>query len=257
MVHHEILIRIDQRLLQVCDQLRHILVSAVRGLLTALQYDVCHTGRDLRYIFLGRRHFLLNMLDGDRYCGLPVKGYSASQHLEHRNSQRINIALLIAVATSGLLRRSIVDTSHDIGGNGVTGSCLGDTEVRHLYLTVFGDNDILRFDIPMNNMIIMRSLNSHAYLDSNTYRFLVRQTRLFFNVFFEGDAFYQLHYDIVDSVLFSYIIDIYDIGMHQSRCRLCLNAEFRDKISVLTKFLFQYLDRHIAIQLMTFCFIDI
>ena len=109
----------------------------------------------------------------------------------------------------------------------------------------------------MDNMIIMCSLNTHAYLDGDTYRFLVRQSGLLLNVLFEGNTLYQFHDDIIDSVLFPDIIDIDNIGVHQSCCRLCLDPEFGYKISIFAEFLLQYLDRHIAIQLVTFCFIDI
>ena len=148
-------------------------------------------------------------------------------------------------------------TSHYIGSNRIAGRCLGNTEIRYFYFAVFGNNDILRFDIPVNNMIIMCCLNAHTHLDGNAYCFLVRQTGLFLNVLFEGNALHQFHYNIVDSVFFPYIIDIYDIGMHQSCCRLGLNTEFGYKISILAEFLLQYLDCHISVQLMTFCFIDI
>ena len=62
-------------------------------------------------------------------------------------------------------------TSHYIGSDRIAGRCLGNTEIRYFYFAVFGNNDILRFDIPVNNMIIMRSLNSHRYLNCNTNSF--------------------------------------------------------------------------------------
>ena len=256
-VHHEIFLRVDQGLLQIRDQFCHILVSAVRRLLTTFQYNTGYAGRDLRYKLLRRRHFFLNMLDGNGNRSLPVERNSSRQHLEHGDTQRIDITLFIAVTPSGLLGRSIVYTSHDIRSDGITGSCLGNTEVRHLDFAVLGDNNILRLDIPMDNMIIMCSLNTHAYLDGDTYRFLVRQSGLLLNVLFEGNTLYQFHDDIIDSVLFPDIIDIDNIGVHQSCCRLCLDPEFGYKISIFAEFLLQYLDRHIAIQLVTFCFIDI
>ena len=61
---------------------------------------------------------------------------------------------------------------HHIGGDGIAGGRLGDTEVCHLDFSLFGNNDVLWLDIPVNNMIVMGGFNSHAHLYGNGYRFL-------------------------------------------------------------------------------------
>ena len=109
----------------------------------------------------------------------------------------------------------------------------------------------------MNNMIIMSSFNTHAYLYCNADCLLIRQSGLLLNIFFQGDSFYQLHYNIIDTVLLTYIIHIHNIGMGKACCRLRLRPELGNKVFVLGKFLLQNLNRHKTIQLMTFCFIYI
>ena len=165
------------------------------------------------------------MLNCDCHCRLAVKRNPPREHFKHGDSQRINIAFFIAISAPCLFWRGIVDGSHHIGGNGITGGCLGNTKVRHLYLPIPGDNNILRLDIPMNNMIVMGSLNSHTNLYRNADCLFKRQPRLFFNIFFERDPFHQLHYNIIDIIFFANIIHVYYIGVHQPCRRLCFRAE--------------------------------
>ena len=178
------------------------------------------------------------MLDGNRHSRLAVKRHSARKHFKHRDTQGINIALLVTVPASGLLRRSIMYRTHDIGSNRIAGSCLGNTEIRHLHLAFFGYDNILRLNIPVDNMVIVGRLNSHRHLDGNADCLLDRKPRLFLNIFLQRNAFHKLHDDIVDTAFFSYIIDIHNIRMHKSGRRLCLYPELRHKISILAKFLF-------------------
>ena len=130
------LFRIHQGLLQIRNQLLHILISAVRRFLTALQYDPFHAGRDLRHKFLGRGQLLLNMLDGDGHRGLAVKGNPSRKHFKYGDAQGIDIAFLIAVAAPGLFRRSVMDGPHHIGSDRIAGGRLGNAEIRHLDLSV-------------------------------------------------------------------------------------------------------------------------
>ncbi len=195
------------------------------------------------------------MLDGDHYRGISVKGYPARQHLKQGDAQGINIALLVAVAASGLLRRSIMNGAHDIGGNGVAGGCLGNAKVRYLYLPFLADDDILRLNVSVNDMVAMGCLQSHGYLDGDTHRFLYGKSGLLLYITLESDALHQLHNDIIHALFFADVIDIDDVGMHQSRCRLCLHPEFGNKIGIFRKFLFQHFHCHETIEFVVFCFI--
>ena len=80
---------------------------------------------------------------------------------------------------------------------------------------------------------------------------------LLFDILFQGDTFYQLHDNVVDTIFLAHIIHIHDIWMHQSSRSLGLDPEFGYEIGIFAKFLLQNLDRYITVQLMTFCFIYI
>ena len=127
--------------------------------------------------------------------------------------------------------------SHHIGGNSITGCCLGNTKICYLYLAFLGDHNILGFDIPVDDMIVMGSFDTHAHLDGNTDCLLHRQSGLFLDILFEGDPLYKLHDNIINTVLFTDIIYIHDIGMHQACCCLCFYSEFGYEIGILTEFL--------------------
>ena len=178
------------------------------------------------------------MLDGNGNRCLAVKRHPSGQHFKHSDTKGIDIALFIGISASCLLRRGVVNRSHHIGSNRVAGGCLGNSEIRYLYLTFLGNNNILRLDIAVNNVIIVGSFYPHADLNGDTDGLFYRKSGFLLNVFFESDSLHQFHYNIVDSLFLSYIIHIHDIGMCQPCCCLCFNPEFRNKVGIFTEFLF-------------------
>ena len=62
-----------------------------------------------------------------------------------------------------------MNRSHYIGGYGIACSRLGYTEIRNLYLAGKGDYDILRLDIPVNDMLFVSSLNTQSHLNGNAH----------------------------------------------------------------------------------------
>ena len=213
-------------MLQVCNHLSHTLIPPVSALLRTFHDNIFDAHRNLWHKVPQIRHRVLNMLDRDCHGGIPIKRNTSCQHLKHGDTHRINIALLIRKSTSGLLRRSIVDRTHYIRSDRVAGRCFGNAKIRHLHLTLFGYHDVLRLDIPMYNVVIVRRLNAHGNLYCNTDGFLGRQPYFLFDIFFECDALHQLHHDIMNAIFLPDIVYIHDIGMHESRGSLCLHAEF-------------------------------
>ena len=93
-------------------------------------------------------------------------------HLEHRDTERIQITPLIAVSAPRLLRGNVVDGSHyrcRIHGLGGDGS--RDPEIRDLHLAVHGNQHILRFDVPVDDMLLVGSLDPGGNLDRDPDRF--------------------------------------------------------------------------------------
>ena len=106
-------------------------------------------------------------------------------------------------------------------------------------------------------MVVMRCLDAHACLNGDTQRLPHGQTRLFFDIFFERDAVYKFHNDVVNPVIFSDVIHIYNIRMHQTGCRLGFYPEFGYEIRIFGKFLLQHFHRYMPVQFVILCLINI
>ena len=63
--------------------------------------------------------------------------------------------------------------THYIGSNGVAGRRLGNTEIRNLYLSFLGNDNVLGLDIPVNDVIVVSRFNTHTYLDGNAHGFFI------------------------------------------------------------------------------------
>ena len=81
----------------------------------------------------------------------------------------------------------------------------GNTEIRHLHLAVTRDNHILRFDVPVHNMLVMCRCQPLRYLDGNSNRFFNAQMTFLENVAFQrtaDQALYDAGIDEGDRVWF-------------------------------------------------------
>ena len=141
-----------------------------------------------------------------------------------------------------------MDGSHDIGGDRIACGRLRDAKIRDLHLSVSGDDDILRFNIPVYDMISVRGFKSHGDLQRDGDRLLIAEAPSLGNVILESDSVHQFHYYVIDSLFFADVVHVDDIGVHQACCGLRFNAEFRDKICVLRKLLLENLDCYKAVQ---------
>ena len=74
--------------------------------------------------------------------------------------------------------------THDIGRDRIGSGCLCNTEIRDLDLALFGNHDILWFDVSVNDVIVMCRLNPHGYLNGDTECFLHGKTCFLFNIIF-------------------------------------------------------------------------
>ena len=131
----------------------------------------------------------------------------------------------------------------------IRGNRFRDSKIRHLHLALTGNNDILRLDVPMHNLIVVRNLQAGGHLNSDAGSLFDCQPALLLDIGLQRDAFHQLHDNVVDILLVAYVINIYDIRMRQSRCCLRLFLELTDEIFIFRKFILQHLHSHKAVQL--------
>ena len=142
-------------------------------------------------------------------------------------------------------------------GNRLAGSRSGNTKIRHLHLSILGNDDILRFNIPMYNVPAVGCRNTLGNLDGDTYCFLHIQSPLLGNIAFQRDTLDQFHHNIMKFSLIHDIINTDNIRVRQTGRRLGFHFELADKALIGAEFLFQYFDRHISVQFMAFGFINI
>ena len=109
----------------------------------------------------------------------------------------------------------------------------GDTEIRHLHLAVTRDNHILRFDVPVHNMLVMCRCQPLRYLDGNSNRFFNAQMAFLENVAFQRDSLDEFHDDIMKATLIHNVINTHNIRMGKPCRRLRLHLEFADEIRIL------------------------
>ena len=164
---YKIIIRVNQRLFKIRNERFHVLVTSVRTLLAAFEYNLFNTDRNFRYELSGRWHRRLNMLDRDGNRRFSVERDSSGQHLEDCNAKRIDVTAFIGITAARLLRRGIVNRSHDIRSDRIARRSLRDSEICDLDLAVFRNNDVLWLDISVDNPRMMRGLQSHR--DLNRY----------------------------------------------------------------------------------------
>ena len=147
--------------------------------------------------------------------------------------------------------------THGTGSRGLGSGCLGNTKICYLYFSFSGNNNVLWFDIPVYNMIIMGNLQSCRYLNCNTGCLFDGQAAFSLNIILQSDPFHQLHHNIIDTVLITDIIYIYNIGMSKPGCCLSFLLKFLYKSVIVTEFLFQYFDCNVTVQLMIFSLEDL
>ena len=146
---------------------------------------------------------------------------------------------------------------HHIGTDGIGGCSPCNTEICNLYLSVCGNHNILRLNIPVYYTMAVCCLQSHGYLNSNTGSFLYGKLAFLGNILFQSDSLDQFHDNIIYPIIFPNIKYIYNVRMCKPCCCLSFTSELFNKGCIFTEFRFQDLHSHIAVQLMILCLIDI
>src|SRR5699024_9050505 len=155
------------------------------------------------------------------------------------------------------LRGAVMDRSHYVGADGIGRCSSGNSEICHFYLSVCGNDNILRLYIPVDNAVVMGGLQSHGNLDGDTGGLLNGKLAFLGNIFLKGNTLDQFHDNIVNAVVVAHVKYIYDIRVRQTGSRLGFAAEFPYKGRILPEFLFQYLNRDKTVKLVILCLVYI
>ena len=92
-------------------------------------------------------------------------------------------------------------------------------EIRDLYGSVFKQHNILRFNISVNNSLVMSMLKRAKYLRGEMHRLSPRDNSLLLNILFERYSLDILHNNILKLVSVADIINLNDVRMRKhSNC---------------------------------------
>ena len=133
---------------------------------------------------------------------------------------------------------------------------LRDSEVRKLCDACIGNQNVVRLDVSMYNLIFMCEAECRCNLPRDADCLFIVDPTLFFNQLAERFSLYEFHNDEVDISLLSDIVNTYNIRMGKPCCRLRLSSEIFHKLRVLGKFRAQNFNRNISVQQTAFCLIN-
>ena len=116
-----------------------------------------------------------------------------------------------------------MNRAHYLVAAAYDGSCaysLGYTEVSQLCHTGTCNQNIVRFDIPMYNLIFVSQTQSRCNLANYTYGFLIIKSSLFLYHVTENFSVNEFHDNEMNISFLAYIIYSYNVRMRKPRCCL-------------------------------------
>ena len=120
------------------------------------------------------------------------------------------------------------------------GCQLGQPEIQYLGLAALGNEDVCRFDVPMNNPSTVRDGQCVSNLNP-PLQCLFGSNRLLFDSVLEGLPFHQFHRDKGLALMLSNIVNRADVRMVQGRGRTGLALEPFHRLAVVRNFFWQEL----------------
>lgn len=124
----------------------------------------------------------------------------------------------------------------------------GDPEIRHFDPAVSADQDVMRFDVPVNDLVLVGMIQRIANLGRNPDGLFHLQRRAFLDDFVEIMAFDVFHDNVMDFVFLPHVVNADHVRMGQGSGRLRLAAEPADKLLIVHKLLAQHLDGNVVTQ---------
>lgn len=230
------------------------LVPRIGILVEALQDDAFQLRGENGILGSRRRGLLMQ----DRFykgdcCGVFEGTLPGGHHVEHR-TQTVDVGAFVVHTRVDLLWRHVRERAHQgtLLLNGFGGFFVGNyghsgqPKIEHLDAAFLGEKDVLRFEVPMYDAVLVSGGNSPSDLDSegNDTGFVERAL----DAIGKGTARQQLEYQEIDVAFRFDGIDAFDVGMIEpGECE-----GFLAKPSALTGSVtpaFEHLDRNIAFQL--------
>src|SRR5579862_2515444 len=132
---------------------------------------------------------------------------------------------------------------------------LGQTEVENLGLCAFGDKQICRLKITMDDASSVRDVERICDLHTDIQQ-LVDRNGPALNAVLKGRTLKVLHYYVVVVLVFANIVDCANVGVIQCRCCFRLTSESFQCLGILSHVLGKELESHKTVQPGVLGFID-
>ena len=147
--------------LDIIQILDHFICSAVTiGLILLGRFhdDLFQLRRDARHLCRHRWHRLIDVHQRDGNWVISVKRYLTGQHFVENDAQRIDVRTFVYISAARLFRRKIVYRAHDLmiaaDDRGRT-DCFRNTKICQLSNARIGDQNIMRLDVPVYDLIFV------------------------------------------------------------------------------------------------------
>ena len=167
-------------------------------------------------------HFLVFLLVHDGQRGLAHEGQASGQHVIVGGAKGIGVGPGVRLLTFALLGRHEVRRAHDGAGLGDVGHglhCLCEPKVRDLDAAVVAQEDVVGFDIAVDQAILLRGLERVRHADGNVGGPVERQAAAARHHLLKAFARHVLHLDEIGVLGAAHIVDQHDVGVVQPRGR--------------------------------------
>ncbi len=191
--------------------------------------------------------------DGERRVG--VEGGVAGQHFVEDDAERVDVGAGVARAFESLLGGHVVEGAHQRAGNGVLryADDLGDSEIGENGLPAFGEHDVGRFDVAVDDAFAVGVVEAAQRVFQDAQDFGQRHTLALDAVLVQagaqGVAFEQFHDHVVDVVLDIEVEDLHNGGMPQPGDGARLAPEAAQEFVLFYQVGTQHFDGHVAVKL--------
>jgi hypothetical protein len=131
-----------------------------------------------------------------------------------------------------------------------------DAKVCHLHLTIGSQQDILGFDVPVDQATPMRRGEGRAYVDADAQRLADWQLPGRGDRVLEGLAGDKLHDDVVLGAILANIIDSHNIWMGQARGQPRFLIETAQEFCIVRELRQKCFHRHAPTEAQILCLVD-
>ena len=187
-----------------------------------------------------RAGLVRDLLDGNLYHVVGIKGQMTREHLVHHDAYRVDVAGAVGLVPFCLLWADIMHTAHRLAGQHlvICPGNAGDAEVHHAQLAIIQQHNVLGLDIPVHDAVGVGVLQRLEDLGDEVHSLPAGEFAApLVEVLPQGHAVHILHDDILQMVVDRNIVHLDDIRVVQQGDGLGFVFKAAHKIRVVHIFL--------------------